>query len=88
MVFVSNNHVLVRFKFKECVTFKSNGSVVNYSNQAVQRKFQDSPIIGQSFLQDGIKYLSYEYHETDIIALKFYEKGKMKVVGFCQDYLK
>ena len=47
MFFVSNHHVLVKFKYGKSVLFESNGSVSKVSNQQLRESFFESKKAGK-----------------------------------------
>ena len=75
MFFVSNNHVLVKFKYGKAVLCMSNGSVIDIKDDRLRGEFFEcnntGKINGQSVLENDIKYLSFWQREEDLLVMRF-----------------
>ena len=91
MFFVSNNHVLVKFKYGKTVLCMSNGSVIDIKDDRLRGEFFENDhcgkIKGQSVLYEDKKYLSYVQREEDLIVLKFEDHADVKFVASV-DYIR
>ena len=89
MLFITNEHVLVQFRFGKIVIFNVNGKVVP-QNKEVQKILNRRPtIVAQSHVKRGMTFVALEVREIskrDMISLEFHETGKAKVVGIFENY--
>ena len=87
MFFVSNVHILVRFRGNKTVILQSNGAIVRQTSRNVQSQLDDkaSQIVGQSFVEFGKKFVAI-YNNSDaqekvIDVLRFDKDGQAMIVG-------
>ena len=59
MSFVSNEHILVQFKNKSFVTFKSDGTVVEQPEKVKQHLRHDAKKMTESELENDTKYIAF-----------------------------
>ena len=81
MLFVSNNHVLMKFKGGKAVTLLSNGCIIHQTDR-VQKVLEDNcRVVGESQIFESKKtvLLEQEYGETlnkvRYVALQFESTG-------------
>ena len=93
MLFVSNNHILCKFRGGQSATMLSNGSIVLQKDQVADHLGIKSVIVGESALQQGKKKLVLlekshgEMPETkSYILVNFGQDGKASEQGIYQDY--
>ena len=85
MYFVSNQHILVRFKDSKTVTLRSNGTIVN-QHQRVQEILdnQNASIVASTDVEFGKMFLTLFIVENNIKELRtlvFGSDGKAELVG-------
>ena len=83
MLFVSNQHILVRFNGGKTVTLRSNGAIVHQSARVQDLLDKENAIIVcESQVEFGKKFLVlYDKDDKDIVVLKFGSDGKAEIVG-------
>ncbi len=87
MLFVSNNHVLMKFKGGKAVTLLSNGCIIHQTDR-VQKVLEDNcRVVGESQVYESKKtvLLEQEYGDTlnksRFVALQFESNGLAQIVG-------
>ena len=94
MLFVTNQHVLLKFRGGKAVTLLSNGSVIHQEPRVQDLLEKCEKIIGESQIFRGKKYLILEdeYQDADLkdkvrfVALQFRYTGLAACVGIYEDY--
>ena len=93
MLFISNNHVLMKFRGGKSVTLLSNGSILHQEARIQVYLDQNSKIVGESQIYKGKKTVLLEQKDgeesekkTRYIALQFDSFGIGKLVGIYNDY--
>ena len=92
MIFVSNNHVLMRFRGGKTVTLLSNGCIVHQDKRVKRYLEENSKIVGESqiSLSKKIVLLEQAYGEElekfRHVALQFNSLGKAQVVAIFDQY--
>ena len=83
MHFVSNQHILVRFRGGKTVTLRSNGSIISQRSRVQDILDKEScRIVIQTNVQFGKMFLTLlDSEEKDLIVLVFGSDGKGDVVG-------
>ena len=85
MYFVSNQHILVRFKDSKTVTLRSNGTIVN-QHQRVQEILdnQNASIVAATDVEFGKMFLTLfivENNNKELRTLVFGSDGKAELIG-------
>ena len=87
ILFVTNQHLLIKFKSGKTIVFLINGIVVP-QKEAIQRYFDTSPIVSQSFVNNGRKTIllrkrhsSQDYFRNQYICIQFQENGLASIIG-------
>ena len=87
MHFVSNNHILVRFKNSKTIILRSNGTLVNQAQEV--HTILDNPmacIQAKTCVEAGKMFLSlYDSKKDEYDVILFDQFGIGKVVGNFQD---
>ena len=93
MLFVSNHHVLCKFRGGPSVTMLSNGSILHQENRVANHLGVNSAIVGESLLQQGKKLVLIEQsygeklEQKRLILLKFNQDGEASEEGIFENYL-
>ena len=92
MLFVSNNHILLKLRGGKTITLLPNGSIVHQESK-IQEMLEDSEyVIGESQMYRGRKTLLFEDQYGDSnehlqhVTMQFTQDGAAKLVGVFQDY--
>ena len=83
MYFVSNQHILVRFKDSKTVTLRSNGTIVNQI-QRVQEILdnKNTSVVAATNVEFGKMFLTlFDSSEKELRTLVFGSDGKAELVG-------
>ena len=85
MYFVSNQHILVRFKDSKTVTLRSNGTIIN-QHQRVQEILdnQNASIVAATNVEFGKMYLTLfieENNNKEYRTFVFGSDGKAELIG-------
>lgn len=87
MLFVSNNHVLMKFRGGKAVTLLSNGCIIHQTDRVQRILEENTSVVGESQIFKGKKtvLLLQEYGETlekeRFVALQFNSEGLAELVG-------
>ena len=92
MLFVSNNHVLMKFRGGKTVTLLSNGCIVHQEKRVQRYLEENSTIIGESQINRSKKIIlleqryGVELEFSVIVALEFNQLGKAQVLATFDQY--
>ena len=92
MLFVSNNHVLMKFRGGKTVTLLSNGCIVHQDKRVKRYLEENSTIIGESQISRSKKIVlleqkyGVENEKSVIVALQFNSLGRAQVVATFDEY--
>ena len=90
VLFVTNNHVLVKFRFGKIVTFRANGNIVFQSRMVQDYLDSDPKLIPQSAVKRGKRLVALDIKEDigkrNLIVLEFTEAGVAECVGIFNNY--
>jgi hypothetical protein len=87
MLFVSNVHILLKFRGGKTVTLLSNGCIIHQTDRVQRLLDTKSKVIGESQIYKGVKTVLLEQAYGDtvelvrLVALQFDKTGLASVVG-------
>ena len=83
MYFVSNQHILVRFKDSKTVTLRSNGTIVNQAKRVQDiLDNQNASIVAATNVEFGKMFLTlFDSSEKELKTLFFNSYGEAELVG-------
>ena len=93
MLFVSNQHVFIKFRGGKIVTLLSNGSIIHQDDLIQALLEKSTRFLGESQIFKGKKFLLLEEdygedarQEVRYVALQFEPTGKARCVGIYESY--
>lgn len=92
MLFVSNNHVLMKFRGGKTATLLSNGCIIHQDKRVKRYLEENSTIIGESQISKGKKIVlleqkyGVEAEKEVVVALQFNSLGKAQVIATFDEF--